>query len=83
MARQILCPKCNEKYAALAQKYREYFESIEGKAKSDFRCDSCDISIKKEDACFGAAILPTKNHFQYENHKPSAWIGNIITPNEN
>lgn len=84
MARLIHCEKCNKQMAALADRYGELYESVEGIALRDMFCDgSCFTGdsatpIKKGDKCFAAVLLNNRNHPTYHLQKPEAWASEFI-----
>lgn len=83
MAKYILCPACNKKWANSAKKYDELFESIEGVAKYDMFCDGgCGVNeatpIKKGETAFAAVLLTNKTHPNYQGQKPETWGSELL-----
>jgi len=73
MARNIYCLEDDKRMRENAKKYNEYYESVEGTAKVDLVCDSCDLNLKKGMVCFAAVLLPSKTHENYNKQKPENW----------
>jgi len=82
MARYLLCPDCNGRRKLLAAKFKELYESVAGKSKGEYFCDGCFPSepIHVGDLCYSAVELPNKEHFNYEFHKPAAWMNDFLIP---
>lgn len=74
MSRKLLCPECDKTLSALANKYSELYESVEGKANDFYNCDDCGITIHENDKCFASVLLPDKSHPNYEIQKPETWM---------
>lgn len=82
MARYILCTDCNKRLEELAEYYHELYESVEGKSKGEFLCDSCGYPnpIHLGDVCFASVLLPDGNHPNYEFQKPEVWLNDFLVP---
>lgn len=83
MGMYIHCEKCKNRLAKLAAKYNELYESLEGTALKDMKCDGCDngteaTPIPAGAKCFAAVLLPSKQHQKYELQKPEMWAELLI-----
>ena len=82
MSRHLLCPECDKKYAGMAAKYQELYESTEGKSIGSFLCDGCvpPKPVLTGDICFAAVLLTNKEHPNYVIQKPDAWMDDYLIP---
>jgi len=74
MSRRLLCAACNKELSALAERYSEFYESVEGNSNWGYLCDDCGKNIHKGDICFASCLLDSKNHPNYVFQKPEAWM---------
>lgn len=63
-----------------ATKYGELYESLEGLAKGEFKCDSCGVAIDPGDITYAAVMLTSVMHPNYEMQHPQSWSHNYINP---
>jgi hypothetical protein len=80
MARKLLCPKCDKAVSKLANKYSELYESREGTANDEYRCDDCGRVIEEGEECFASVLLPNKLHPNYDFQRPEVWMSHFINP---
>lgn len=78
MARKILTPEEYRKFVIRSDKYHEYHEDIKGHAKFDMYCDNSGDEIRVGDLCYAICSFPTKDHDNYEIHKPEAWVDEYL-----
>ena len=83
MAKLIHCEEDDKKMRELAEKHGELYESIKGKALNFMMCDQCGKEMYAGDPCYAAVLLPNKEHFNYEYHKPEVWADDLIEVDRN
>jgi hypothetical protein len=79
MARYIHCEKCNREMTASAKEFGELYESVEGKAKGNLRCDGCGVLLSNSDKCYAAVLLTNNSHPQYSDQKLEVWAHKFLT----
>jgi hypothetical protein len=74
--KMILCRQCNLEWEKTAKKYinSEVYRYLRGKAKADYKCDSCDKDLPKMTVVYAATNYPLFHH----NNPELGWEGDYI-----